>query len=174
MKYNINLLPESKRESLLDRVFYFVINYLRYIIVITQLVVICVFFVKFAIDQQLVDLQESIEQKGEILGVFQPLVKQARDIDLKSTEIKKIMKSQVPIVYTFDYLMQRFPEDFYLNRIELAQDTAVLKGVTVNVDTLRAFIQRLKKEGKYAIVNLKTIRRVEKGYEFIIEIGKMT
>ncbi|MDO8741626.1 MAG: hypothetical protein Q7J11_00595, partial [Candidatus Roizmanbacteria bacterium] len=61
MKYKINLL-EKKETSLLDKLTFFGLNYLRYIIVITQLVVIGVFFYRFQIDQSIIDLKEGVNQ----------------------------------------------------------------------------------------------------------------
>jgi len=68
MRHRINLL-EKKEQSLLDRLTFFGLNYLRYIIVITQLVVIGVFFYRFQIDQRIIDLKEGVEQKKEIVNI---------------------------------------------------------------------------------------------------------
>ena len=65
MKYKINLITRRK-EKVVDKVIYFVMNYLRYILVITQIIVIGVFFYRFKIDQEMVDLQEAVQQKKEI------------------------------------------------------------------------------------------------------------
>ena len=68
MRYKINLL-EKKELNLLDKLTFFCLNYLRYIIVITQLVVIGVFFYRFQIDQRIIDLKEGVEQKKEIVQI---------------------------------------------------------------------------------------------------------
>jgi len=73
MRYNINLI-EKKEVSLLDRLIFFCLNYLRYIIVITQLVVIGVFFYRFQIDQRIIDLKEGVDQKKEIVKIVLPLL----------------------------------------------------------------------------------------------------
>ena len=73
MRYKINLL-EKKDIGLLDKLTFFSLNYLRYIIVITQLVVIGVFFYRFQIDQKIIDLKEGVEQKKEIVKIVLPLL----------------------------------------------------------------------------------------------------
>ncbi len=57
MKYKINLLLK-KEEGILDKIYIFLVNYLRYIIVITQFVVIGVFFYRLQVDQRVIDLKE--------------------------------------------------------------------------------------------------------------------
>ncbi|PJB87766.1 hypothetical protein CO083_05355, partial [Candidatus Roizmanbacteria bacterium CG_4_9_14_0_8_um_filter_34_12] len=64
MKYKINLLL-PKEKNWLDKVIYFGLNYLRYILVITQTVIIMVFFYRFKIDQEIVDLKDAVKQKQE-------------------------------------------------------------------------------------------------------------
>ena len=68
MKYKINLLL-PKEKNWLDKVIYFGLNYLRYILVITQTVIIMVFFYRFKIDQEIVDLKDAVKQKQEIIIV---------------------------------------------------------------------------------------------------------
>lgn len=86
MKYRINLLPQ-KETPLTEKIVYFALNYLRYIIVITQLVVIAVFFYRFQIDQKIIDLKESVDQKKEILQIVLPLLNQASNIDKKTMAV---------------------------------------------------------------------------------------
>ena len=71
MRYKINLL-EKKDIGLLDKLTFFGLNYLRYIIVVTQLIVIGVFFYRFQIDQRIIDLKEAVEQKREIVKIVLP------------------------------------------------------------------------------------------------------
>ena len=88
----------------MDKVFYFALNYLRYIIVITQLVVIAVFFYRFQIDQKIIDLKEAVDQKKEIVNIVLPLLKEAERIDKKTTEIDKIINNQNSFSSMISYL----------------------------------------------------------------------
>lgn len=170
MKYNINLLKEEKKQTLVDRVFYFVLNYLRYIIVVTQLVVICTFFAKFALDQQIVDLQEEIDQKQEIVKMFQPLIKDSRTVSVRLKEIENIANQQPLQEEMVRYVLQRFPKDFTLTEMTINKDGITLTGNTVNASTLESFNARLRSEKKFKMINLKSIRRSVGGLEFYIEM----
>ena len=104
MKYKINLLPQ-KETTIAEKVMFFLLNYLRYIIVITQLVVIGVFFYRFQIDQKIIDLKESVMQKKEIVEIVLPLLNEASRIDQKSQEINKVIKKQQNFNEMLKYLL---------------------------------------------------------------------
>ena len=93
MKYKINLL-EKKDASLLEKMTSFGLNYLRYIIVITQLVVIGVFFYRFQIDQSIIDLREGVDQKKKIAQIVLPLLNEAVKVEKKTLIIEKNIVKQ--------------------------------------------------------------------------------
>ena len=76
MKYQINLLQE-KEKDISGKIIYFALHYLRYILVVTQIVVIAVFFYRFKIDQEVIDLRDELKQKQEIVQVSSPLLKRS-------------------------------------------------------------------------------------------------
>ena len=116
MKYQINLFP-PKELNFVDKAVYFSFNYLRYILVITQLVVISVFFYRFKIDQEIVDLKDSLQQKEEIVNVSNSLLRDVKGIDIKSRNIKTVITQQDNFRAMTDYFLAGFPSAFFLNRL---------------------------------------------------------
>lgn len=171
MKYKINLLPE-KEKSFGDKIFYFIFNYLRYIIVFTQLIVIIVFFYRFQIDQQVIDLRESVDQKREIIEVVLPLVKETSRIDKKTKEIINILKKQENFRLSINYLFSIIPESVILNSFEIKDQSFTITGESKDSRQLQAFFNFLKKEKKFKTIQLKNIKKTEKGYSFIIYLEK--
>ncbi|MBI5127617.1 PilN domain-containing protein [Candidatus Roizmanbacteria bacterium] len=169
MRYKINLLPE-KKTTLLDKVMYFSLNYLRYIIVITQLVVIGVFFYRFQIDQRIIDLKESVDQKKEIVEIVLPLLQEASRIDKKSLEIDRIIKKQEKFDSMVKYLLSVFPETVTLTNLESLEDSLKITGNAVDAKQLQAFFALLKREGKFAGIEFKSIKKTENGYNFIMTL----
>lgn len=172
MKYSINLLPKERHKNVWDKVFYFILNYLRYIIVITQLVVIFVFIAKFSTDQRIVDLQESIDQKYEIVSVFQPLVKEAKVANFKMGEVQKALVEQEKLSVMMRYVMNNFPADLTLKQLQVSGDTCQLRGITIKPDVLRQFADKMKSDKQFEVVSLKTIKKTDEGFEFDIELQK--
>jgi len=87
MKYQINLLPK-KEKDFVDRGIYFALHYLRYVLVLTQIVVIAVFFYRFQIDQEIIDLKDELTQKQEIVAVSAPLLSEAQVVDVKTKQTR--------------------------------------------------------------------------------------
>lgn len=171
MKYKINLLPE-KETSLIDKVMYFSLNYLRYIIVITQLVVIGVFFYRFQIDQRIIDLKESVDQKKEIVEIVLPLLQEASKIDQKSKEINIVLKKQQTFDAMIKYLISVFPETITLTNLESTEDSLKITGVAVNAKHLQAFFSLLKRDDKFSNVEFNSIKKTDTGYVFIMKLDK--
>src|SRR3989344_3878171 len=138
MKYKINLLTIHK-EKPLDRVIYFTLNYLRYILVVTQIVVIGVFFYRFKVDQEIVDLEDSVSQKKEIVEISQPLVKEAKNIGYKLDQVGVIMYNQRVFTGTIDYLLTIFPEKFFLTKFLISDQKVTIDGYTEDLRVIQSF-----------------------------------
>ena len=87
MKYKINLIGnKNNKKGVISKLNYFFFNYFRYILVLTQLVVISVLFFRFSIDQSIIDLKESINQQEEVLKAVKPILDETQRVDLKLKE----------------------------------------------------------------------------------------
>lgn len=170
MKYSINLLNE-KEKPFLDRVMYFFLNYLRYIIIITQLVVIGVFFYRFQIDQRIIDLKESVDQKKEIVQVVSPQLNAAEVIDQRSVEVKKIFHKQGQLTSMLQYFLSQFPAAINLVSLEISPDSLKATGISLDARQLQAFYEALKKDSKFSTIELQSLRKTDSGYSFILSLN---
>lgn len=173
MRYKINLL-EKKEVGLLDKLTFFGLNYLRYIIVITQLVVIGVFFYRFQIDQRIIDLKEGVEQKKEIVKIALPLLNEALKIDKKTSIISETLLKQKKFNEMINYFIASFPETITLTNLEAKDSSITIKGDAENAQHLQAFYSLLKKENKFKTVNLQNIKKTETGYNFTLLLEKFS
>lgn len=171
MRYKINLL-EKKEVGLIDKLTFFGLNYLRYIIVITQLIVIGVFFYRFQIDQRIIDLKEGVGQKQEIVKIVLPLLNEAAKIDKKTLIIEDILLQQKKFSEMLDYLLSSFPETITLTNMEIKGESIQITGDAINAQHLQAFYNSLKKEHKFKTVSLKSIKKMETGYTFTLFLEK--
>lgn len=172
MKYKINLIPK-KDISLTEKLVYFSLHYLRYIIVITQLVVIGVFFFRFQVDQSIIDLKEAVDQKKQIVDIVLPLLNEASRIDRKSGEIKTIMTKQAGFDSMMKYFLSIFPETVTLSSMEVkSAETMKITGVAADPRHLQAFFELLKNDNKFALIAFDTIKKGDVGYEFVLSLDK--
>ncbi len=171
MKYSINLLNE-KEAPFLEKVMFFFLNYLRYIIIVTQLVVIGVFFYRFQIDQRIVDLKESVDQKKEIAKVVLPLLKEAERIDKRTIEAKAIFRRQQVFSVMLRYFLSQFPASITLINLELNPDSIKATGNAFEAKELQGFYSLMQKDKKFGKVELQTLRKTDFGYSFVLSLSK--
>lgn len=171
MKYNINLAGK-KAPNVIDKIVYFFLNYLRYILVFTQLTVLAVFFFRFTVDENIIDLKDSIAQKKAIVQVVQPLLAEAKKINDQAKESTDIVDEQKETLSSINYILSIFPESISLNRLTYEEGLFRLTGTALDPKQLQFFYNRLKKERQFALVDLSNVKRDENGYAFTMEISK--
>ncbi len=165
MTYKINLL--SKQEmSLLDRTLYFFLNYLRYILVFTQIVVIGVLFYRFRIDQNIIDLKDALDQKKEIMQAVKPLLDEAEKVNNQSIAIRKVTAEQDIQLSALNYILSVFPETVTLTRLNVDNATFSLKGTSSDPRQLQLFYARLQTDKRFKTISLSNIKRAQDGYLF--------
>lgn len=165
MKYHINLFPK-KELDIVDKAVYFAFHYLRYILVITQLVVIGVFFYRFKVDQEIVDLKDTLQQKKEIIEVSQPILKEVQAIDIKSGFASQLVQKQKLYQSMMSYFLGIFPQKLVLSSLEIQNNSVTFTGTTADVTSVQIFLARLRKDAKFKTVNLTTLKKSEAGYTF--------
>lgn len=173
MKYKINLIGR-KTTSLFDKVLYFFLNYLRYILVITQLVVIGVLFFRFRIDQNIIDLKDSIDQKKEIITVVKPILAETQKIKTREDSIREILKDQTSFSGSLDYVRSVFPETVRLTDMTIEGSKITLKGIAFIPQHLQAFYKKLKVDKKFKTLELTDIKRGIEGYDFTLNLENYT
>ncbi len=169
-RYQINLL-QKKEASFISRIVYFSLHYLRYVVVLTQIVVIFVFFYRFKVDQEILDLKDSIDQKEEIIKVTLPLIEEAQAIDNKTNQIKQILKKQNQFITNLDYIFSIFPAKAVLANFEISSSVIKLTGSTNDLETVKLFFEKLKRDRKFKRVIIDQISKSGFGFEFSIVIS---
>lgn len=167
MKYNINLVGK-KQPNFIDKIVFFFLNYLRYVLVFTQLIVLMVFFFRFTVDESIIDLKDSIAQKKAIIDVVQPVLAEAKKINDRAKESTQILTDQQKLIALIKYLLSVFPETVNLDRMSFDEGKLTLTGSSANPKHLQLFYARLKKDNMFLNVELKNVKRGEFGYSFTI------
>ena len=173
MKYHINLVGR-KEMNVLDKIVYFFLNYLRYILVFTQLTVLAVFFFRFTVDENIIDLKDSIAQKKAIVEVVQPLLAEAKKLNDQAKNSKEIIDNQEEMLSSLHYILSIFPDNLFLQRLTYEKNTYQLTGTTFDPKQLQLFYNRVKKEGQFPLTNLSNVKRDEDGYSFTLSLSKTT
>jgi len=169
MKYQVNLLSE-RHQSPIDRITYFSLHYLRYILVITQFVTICVFFYRFKVDQDIVDTRDLLMQKQAIVEATSTLLEKVKELDGKIKNIKALYTKQDSFQQLYSYFFQNLPTEISINTVTVAEDGIKSEGSVANIETVRVFYDKLQSDKKFKSVALKNVTKTETGYNFSLEL----
>lgn len=169
-KYHINLI-QKKTQNLADKLIYFFLHYLRYIIVLTQIVVIGVFFFRFQIDQEIIDLKESIEQKQEILKVTRSLVDDAANLSRKVEKAKQILASQDKFLQDKRTIFSIIPQEIILNKFIMEDKRVQVSGLSNSIAMIKSFSDKLKANRQFKTITIESVTKSSQGFEFAINIS---
>ncbi len=169
MKYTTNLFPQ-KEQTALEKITYFALHYLRYILVITQFVTICVFFYRFKVDQEIVDLKDTLSQKKAIVDTTHNLLNLVKVLDLKIKNVKTLYTKQDSIKNIYTYIFQKIPPQITINTLSIAEKNITLEGQTPDVAAIQDMYESIQTDKVFKDINLGSINKSESGYSFTLEL----
>lgn len=169
-RIDINLL-NKKEKNFSEKLIFFSLHYLRYVIVLTQTFVIGVFFYRFLIDQQIIDLKEGVEQQEQVVKITIPMVEEAQKINSKTLEVKKLLKAQDNFSQTLNYIFAIIPTKVTIDDFSLDSKKLEFNGKTDDPLSIKAFYERLKKDKKFKNININSITKKEGTFEFSVLIN---
>ncbi len=168
--YEINLLQKEKNK-VAGKLLHFVLYYFRYIIVVTQIIVIAVFFFRFREDQKVIDLKESFRQRQQILAVTAPIIDESREIALKTDKVKVQIDQQDAFLDEINFVLDSIPQDVILDRLGFTSKLITLSGESTNVFSVRSLHRKLSLKEGFETAEIRTLDRISAGsFEFVIEI----
>ncbi len=171
---SINLAPR-KKQQLSDRLLYFVLNYFRYIIILTQIVVIGVFFYRLMQDQKIVKLEQDVKHDQRILLIMGGLVDEAQALEKKTEKLEVFIDGQELFKKRLMYIFSSTPEDITISRMSVNEEYIQINGVATNYIYIRSFNEKMKKSKYFMgseIVELSRKSDVEYTFQLSIPLKK--
>lgn len=166
----INLLPK-REEDFVDKALYFLLHYFRYVLIMTQIVVIAVFFLRFRLDQTVIDQEEEFASRQEIIKYGSPLIKEAQAIAFKQNAITKLLEDQNKTQEQLTYLFEAIPTEIHLTELIMDEKSLTIKGKTTVIQSVRLFVSKLKTDKQFKEVVIDDVTGAPAiGYEFSISI----
>ncbi|MDP3994651.1 MAG: PilN domain-containing protein [bacterium] len=164
----INLLPQNEFEaSTLGRILRWALSTFRFIVIITELVVMVSFLSRFWLDAQNSDLNESIKQKVGIISSYQDIEKKfnltQKRLKIFSEISKQPAKSEV--VKTISSLL---PSDVSLSSLSLGFDSAQVNAISTSERGIAQFITNLEAQEQFGKVELSQLASDKENQSYII------
>lgn len=171
MKYLINLFPE-KEKDVSEKIIYFAFHYLRYILVITQFVAICVFFFRFKVDQEIVDLKDKLNQKQSIVMATSDLMNRVQEIDTKMQQVQTVLDEQKAFQSQYTYTLSKFSPEIRIENFVMSGGTLDIDGSSSTVAPIKSMYDALQADQKYKVIELSTIEKEQDRFSFSLHLAE--
>ncbi|OGG21121.1 hypothetical protein A3D03_05740 [Candidatus Gottesmanbacteria bacterium RIFCSPHIGHO2_02_FULL_40_13] len=167
---NINLIKRPDENSgFFNQFLSWAFSYGRYIIIVTQIIVLSVFFLRFKFDREHADLKESVSQKQAIIESVRDLENEVKGLQSKLSDIRKIVTSQEIPVNVLRFLQENSPTDTSYSHINYSNGKITFTASTNSLKSFSSLLKNIQTEDKFSEVNLEDIQRRKNGrIEFTI------
>jgi hypothetical protein len=172
-KTKVNLLPKADLQGnntgkLLD----WITSIGRWIVVLTEFIVICAFLSRFYFDTKLANLFDSLRQKKVIVSSMADFESEFLLVQEKTDLLKTILAEEQKPSSFVNQISQIIPMDVTLTSIQLDEKTLRLSGYSLSTQGINLLISGLKKQPNFSKINLGTISQKEftEGINFEISV----
>lgn len=168
----MNLLPKTVWEaSFWGRFFKWAMTGGRYIVLLTELVVIAAFLSRFKLDRDYADLKDRIDNKRMLLMSLTETERRFRETQDRLSVAGKIIENQLVAAPRIEEVMSKVPKEVFLTDLTVSGKEMVLTGETDRTDGFGVFLSRLMRSRDWKSVSVtKLIADEGTGIKFIISL----
>lgn len=159
-KDKINLLPQEDFEKKpLGKFLLWALSAGRWIVILTELIVIAAFLSRFKFDRDLTDLHDKIKQKQAIVQSYSTFEKEFRFFKTRITEIKSLYAKQIDSTAVLNTVAQSMPADVLLSQFSFENSSLSISGVALSEEGLGNFLAGLISSKKFKNIDVSSIGR---------------
>lgn len=157
-KTEINLLPKDEFEfSATGKFVKWAVSVGRWIVVLTEFIVICAFLSRFYFDTELSNLFDDLNQKQAIVESALSFEENFRRVQNKTKIVKNLLAQQSEPSTLVSEIASLMPLDLTLTEMTISQNTLKLAGNTFTEEDLRIFLTGLVNHPKFTEVALTDV-----------------
>lgn len=166
-KASINLLSQPDfRLTTLGKVSMWSLSIGRWIVIVTELVVISAFVYRFSLDQDISALQQDVEQKRGVITFFAPLEQQFRQTQKRLTvlgEVLSVHRDMNPVV---SEISKSLPEELALTGMSIDNEHVLrILGLSRTEESISHLMNNLRQAGLFSDVRLERVSQEASGDE---------
>lgn len=157
VSFDINLAPKDPFFATpLGKILKWALSVGRYIVIFTEVIVIVSFVSRFTLDRQITDLNNSINQKVNVIGSFGELEDNIRTTQTMIDDYKQVAQS-TEILETFPALTEVTPQGVILRQLTIRPNQIAISGTTFSQENLNIFINNLTLSDYFTDVDVSRI-----------------
>jgi len=154
----INLLPsEEFAGSTTGRALAWALSTFRYIVIVTELVVILAFISRFWLDAQNQSLREEIEQKQALIASSSDFEKEFKEVQKRLTVYKTLTKDSLSFSKIFTDISTNIPADVLLSTITFFETGLTIEGFSSNERSIVQLAVNLEKNAGYPDTSVASV-----------------
>ncbi len=171
---SINLLPPSEFEqSFWGRFLKWAVSAGRYIIILTELVVIMAFLSRFKLDRDMSIISSEIEGEKNVLETSFKMETEFRSIQKRLVAVNSLEKLQMGADDLIERVVSRFPSEAKMTSVYVNRSGIEIVGTTLTENSLGELLLRLSQDGKWKAVDLADVTAdTTKGIKFAIKVTR--
>lgn len=168
---DINLIIKDELgESFTGQLLKWALTYGRYTIIITQIIVLSVFFLRFQLDRDHTDLKESVAQKQAIVASVSDLEAEIRRIQDRLSNIKRLWENHEAPLKILTFFQDHSPSDTTFESLTLNGEKLTFSASVGNLRSFSYFMNQIQENKYFSEVTLSEINRKINGrVEFKID-----
>lgn len=161
MKQQISLLPKEEFEQRpLGKLLIWALSAGRWIVVLTEFIVICAFLSRFYLDRRIADLSEEISQKRAIVVSMAGFEKEFRLVGERLEAVKKITAARRQ-EEVFDLVTPMVPADVILTSLSLEKEKVKISALALSQAGLNSFLANISASPHFSETSITRIAKEE-------------
>lgn len=152
---SVNLL--KPRSILLDELVDWALNVGRLLIILTELVAFSMFFYRFFLDRQIIDLKDKITQERQVIALFKTREDEFRSIQEKLIFSSQLIESQKQQKSLLNTITSSVPSDSSLTSVLISSKSANISISSQNLTSLKTYVETLKKDKEFESVSISIV-----------------
>jgi Tfp pilus assembly protein PilN len=171
---SINLLPKDTSNTKLDKILQWSLSFGRYVVIVTELVVMGAFLARFGLDQKLSDLYDSIKQKQIFIDSYNDFESQFRLTQNKLVTIEQASAEQLNISVMLETISKLIPTSTVnLSALSFAGSEIKIVGVAQSESSLGVLVRSLRDEKRLSNISVLSISssQANQGVDFTISMS---
>lgn len=170
----INLLPSEEFEgSITGRILRWAMTTFRFIVIITEMIVMAAFLSRFWLDAQNSDLNDLLRVKTSQISAQSTFEKSFRDLQAR-LKIAQDLGKETPPSGVLTRVMAKVPNDISIQSFSYQGSSLQVKGVSTTEIGIAQFVSNLKADKSFKEVELGQIGSSEENGSLTIFTVKIT
>ncbi len=167
-KRQINLLPQEEfAASTLGRVLNWLLTTFRYIVIVTEIVVMTAFLSRFWLDAKSTDLNELIKQKHAVIAASADFEKEFRLTQDQLKILATLTSEQVGTDEILETVSSYLPPDVFLTVFSLTGEGVRVQGASPSERSIAQFIANLESSDLFDEVSLSQVGTQEENQSLL-------